>query len=197
MMKFATRAALVAAIMAASAGGARAQVPGTEPIVGITTTTTATDTAKVTALDLGTRTMTLAFPDGTTSTGQAADTVQNLPQVKVGDTVAAAYQEKLSFVLSDPNAPTPTNRDTMGAITAAAGKRPAGILASQVVKTYYVTAVDPAANTVSVVNPNGGRIRTVNVTRAAAQRDLSRVKPGDKLTAVDTQVLFVGIEKRS
>lgn len=197
MMKFATRAALAAAIMTAGATGARSQVPGSEPIVGITTTTTATDTAKVTALDLGTRTMTLTFQDGTTSTGKAADAVQNLPQVKVGDTVLAAYQERLSFVLSDPNAKTPTNRDMVGAIAAAPGKRPAGVLASQQVKTFYVVAVNPGASTISVVNPNGGRVRTVNVTQAAAQKDLSRVKPGDKLTVIDTQVLFVGVEKRS
>jgi hypothetical protein len=196
MMKFATRAALAAAIITAGATGAWAQVPGTEPIVGITTTTTATDTAKVTALDLATRTMTLTFPDGTTSTGKAADAVQNLPQVKVGDTVAAAYQERLSFVLSDPNAQTPTNRDMTGAIAAAPGQRPAGVLASQAVKTYYIVSVNAGANTISIVNPNGGRIRTVNVTQAAAQRDLSRVKPGDKLTVVDTQVLFVGVERR-
>src|SRR5258706_356240 len=105
MMKFATRAALVAAIVTAGATGAWAQVPGTEAIVGISTTTTATDTAKVTALDLPSRTVTLTYP-------------------------------------------------------------------------------------------NGGRIRPVNVTQAAAQKDLSRVKPGDKLTVVDTQILFVGIEKR-
>ena len=196
MMKFATRAALVAAIVTASTTGAWAQVPGTEAIVGISTTTTATDTAKVTALDLPSRTVTLTYPDGTTSTGKASDAVQNLAQVKVGDTVLAAYQEKLSFVLSDPNAKTPRSRDIVGAAASAPGKQPAGVLASQAVKTYYVVTVDPAANTISLVNPNGGRIRTVNVTQAAAQKDLSRVKPGDKLTVVDTQILFVGIEKR-
>lgn len=196
MMKFATRAALVAAIVTAGTAVASAQVPGTQPIVGITTTTTATDTAKVTALDLGTRTMTLAFPDGTTSTGKVTDAVQNLPKVKVGDTVVAAYQQRLSFVLSDPNAQTPSNRDAMGAVAAAPGKRPAGAVASQLVKTYYVVAVNPGANTISVVNPNGGRVRTVDVTQAAAQQGLSRVKPGDKLTVVDTQVLFAGIEKK-
>jgi len=195
-MKFATRAALVAAIMASGATGAWAQVPGTEAIVGISTTTTVTDTAKVAALDLPSRTVTLAFLDGTTSTGKASDAVQNLAQVKVGDTVLAAYQEKLSFVLSDPNAKTPRSRDVVGAAASAPGKQPAGVLASQAVKTYYVVTVDPSANTISLVNPNGGRIRTVNVTQAAAQKDLSRVKPGDKLTVVDTQILFVGIEKR-
>ncbi len=196
MMKFATRAALVAAVITSGAAGARAQVPGSEPIVGITTTTTATDTAKVTALDPGARTMTLTFPDGTTASGKAGDAVQNLPQVKIGDTVVAAYQERLSFVLSDPNAKTPPNREIVGAIAAAPGGKPAGALASQDVRTFYVVAANPGANTISVVNPNGGRVRTVNVTQAAVQKDLSRVKPGDKLTAIDTQVLFVGIEKR-
>src|SRR5882757_8359942 len=118
MMKFATRAALVAAVITSGAAGAWAQVPGSEPIVGITTTTTATVTAKVTALDLGTRTVTLTFPDGTTSSGKAGDALQTLPQSKIGDTVVAAYQERLSFVLSDPTAKTPPNREMVGAIAA-------------------------------------------------------------------------------
>jgi hypothetical protein len=197
MMKFATRAALLAAIMTSGTTGAWAQTPGTAPIVGLTTTTTATDTAKVTALDLTTRTVTVAFPDGTTSTGKAGDAVQNLAQVKVGDTVVAAYQERLSFVLSAPNATTPSNRDTVGAIGAAPGQKPAGILASQALRTYYVVAVNPGVNTISIVKPSGGQIRTVGVTDPAAQKDLSRVKPGDKLTVIDTQVLFVGIERRA
>jgi hypothetical protein len=197
MTKFATRAALLAAIMTSGAAGAWAQTPGTTPIVGLTTTTNTTNTAKVTALDLATRTMTVAFPDGTASTGKAGDAVQNLAQVKVGDTVVAAYQERLSFVLSDPNATTPSNRDTLGAVSAAPGQKPAGVLASQAVRTYYVVAVNPGANTISIVKPGGGQIRTVGVTDAAAQKDLSRVKPGDKLTVIDTQVLFATIERKA
>jgi hypothetical protein len=35
------------------------------------------------------------------------------------------------------------------------------------------------------------------VIHAAARKDLSRVKPGDKLTVIDTQVPFVVIERKA
>jgi hypothetical protein len=56
-----------------------------------------------------------------------------------------------------------------------------------------VTAVNPSANTISLVNPSGGEVRTYNVTTAEGRAQLSRVKPGDSLTAINSSVAVVAI----
>jgi hypothetical protein len=57
--------------------------------------------------------------------------------------------------------------------------------------------VNPAANTISLVNPAGGEVRTYNVTTQAGREQLPRVKVGDSLTAINTQVLVVSITPKA
>ena len=45
----------------------------------------------------------------------------------------------------------------------------------------------------SIVNPAGGEVRTYNVATAEGRAQLPRIKPGDKLTAIDSQVLIVAV----
>ena len=53
--------------------------------------------------------------------------------------------------------------------------------------------MDTANNKISLVNPGGGEVRTFSVTTPEGRSQLPRVKPGDQLTAVNTQVLIVAI----
>ena len=66
-------------------------------------------------------------------------------------------------------------------------------MADQAVATWWVTAVDPNAGKISVVNPGGGEVRTYNVMTGEGRAQLPRVKPGDNLTAIDTQVLIMAV----
>jgi hypothetical protein len=66
-------------------------------------------------------------------------------------------------------------------------------MADQTVATWWVTGVNTSANTISVVNPSGGEVRTYNVATPEGRAQLPRVKTGDQLTAIDTSVLVVSI----
>ncbi len=177
-----------------AAGSAFAQgAPGTKPIVGISTVTTYSVDGRITAIDPATRTVTLTLPSGATVNRKVSAAVQNLGIVKVGDEVFVGYEEKLSFVLSGPDAKPPRDRDVSVIIGAAGPKAEVGAAANQMVANWWVVGVDVAGGTISLVNPAGGQVRTYGVTTPEGRAQLPRVKTGDYLTAVDSLILVVSI----
>ena len=105
--------------------------------------------------------------------------------------VSLACEEGLTFVLSGPNTRTPGDRDTTGTVAAGTGTSVAGASAGQAVANWWVTAVDPRANTITLAKPGGGAVRTYNVTTPAGREQLPRVKPGDGLTEINNRVAVV------
>ena len=185
--------ALVGAILAA--GDAFAQGQAT---VGISTVTTYSSDARITAVDPAARTVSLAFTNGATATRTVSPAVANFGASRVGDMVSVGFEDTLTFVLSGPNVATPRNRDTSVTATASAtGMGAAGVSASESIGNWWVVGVNPAANTISLVNPAGGAVRTYNVTTQAGREQLPRVKVGDSLTAINTQVLVVSITPKA
>jgi len=49
--------------------------------------------------------------DGRTGSCKVGDAVQNLGQVRVGDTIEGTYEDRRSFALSEPDTATPRDRD--------------------------------------------------------------------------------------
>ena len=178
----------------AAAGGALAQ----QATVGIQTVTTYSLDARITAVDPAARTVSLAFTNGATATRNVSQAVADFGARKVGDMVSVGFEDTLTFVLSGPNVATPRNRDTSVTATASAtGMGAAGVSASESIGNWWVVGVNPAANTISLVNPAGGEVRTYNVTTQAGREQLPRVKVGDSLTAINTQVLVVAITPKA
>jgi hypothetical protein len=175
------------------AGAAFAQ---SQPIVGISTVTTYSADARITAVDPAARTVTLAYSNGATGVRKVSPAVANFAQAKVGDTVSVATEDRLTFVLSGPNARTPRDRDVSVTVAAGTGTTVAGALADQAIANWWVTGVDAAAGKISVVNPAGGEIRSYNVTTPEGRAQLPRIKTGDYLTAIDSQVAVVAITPR-
>jgi hypothetical protein len=190
MIKITARVALATILVTAGAAVAAAQVPGHRPIVGTSTMKARTETAAVVAVDPSARTVTLASSNGTSVMRKVSDSVQNLNQVRVGNTVVVTFQDQRSFVLSQPNEKAPPSRD----ITSALPKSRSGAEETEDVFTYYVVSTDPTANTITLVNPSSGPDRTFKVTDPLAQQELSRVKKGDKMTTIDKLDLVVGID---
>ncbi|MDP1748214.1 MAG: hypothetical protein Q8L22_02055 [Reyranella sp.] len=177
-----------------AAGSAFAQgAPGTKPIVGISTTTSYSVDGRITAIDPATRTVTLTLPSGATVSRKTSEAVSNLGVLKVGDDVFVGYEEKLSFVLSAPNARPPRDRDTSVVVGASGPKAETGVAANQIVANWWVVGVDTAGGAISLVNPAGGEVRTFNVTTPEGRAQLPRVKTGDYLTAIDSLILVVSI----
>ena len=83
-----------------------------QPIVGISTVTTYSADARITAVDPANRTVSLAFTSGATAVRQVSPSVANFAQTKVGDMVSLGFEDRLTFVLSGPNTKTPRDRDT-------------------------------------------------------------------------------------
>ena len=84
-------------------------------------------------------------------------------------------------------------RDVDVTVAAGGGNNMAGVTAGQTIANWWVTAVNPSANSLSVVNPNGGEIRTYTLASPTGREELSRVKPGDKLTAINSDIAVVSI----
>ena len=181
--------AAIAGTLATTAGAAFAQG---QPVVGISTVTTYSIDATITAIDPAKRTVTFTGPVGRSLTSSVSPGVK-MDTSKVGDLVSAAFENKLTFVLSGPNAKTPRDRDLSVTAAASSGNRAAGAKAEQTVANWWVTGVNPSAGTISVVNPSGGEVQTYTAATAEGRAQLPRVKTGDNLTAIDTSVLIVAI----
>jgi hypothetical protein len=66
-------------------------------------------------------------------------------------------------------------------------------MARETVTSWTVVRTDVAGNTISLVDPAGGQIRTFDVRTPEGRSQLPRVKPGDKLTAVSTELLLIAV----
>ena len=53
------------------------------------------------------------------------------------------------------------------------------------------------AHTISLVNPKGGEVRTLNVKDPEYQQMMSMIKVGDTITAVISEALIAAVEPRS
>ena len=183
-----------AVLLALPAISVPAQAQATTALGGVGESQTVTARAKVQAVNLKTRDVTLVNPSGEVFVVQAGPGVQNLAQVKAGQTVIVHYYASVAFVLSKPGANTPDNTAMIEAARAEKGQLPGGIVAERTVVTGTVVGVDLAAHRLQLVNPTGGRIITVNVTDPQRQQALASVNVGDQLTTVIPRALAIGIE---
>jgi hypothetical protein len=150
--------------------------------------------AKVTAIDLGTRMVTLVGPKGGSVTLKVGDQVRNLPQVKVGDTVNVLCRASVTYVLSPRGAKAPDNSMTAAGTRAAPGQMPSGALGATVVVTSTVVGVDLAGHKLQLIDPAGGMVRTVDVATPEGLQNMKMVKVGDSITGVASLDVAVSVE---
>jgi hypothetical protein len=197
MIKLAICAALAVALVTSGAASVQAQAPGDKPISGITLESSMPIVATVVGIDPNGETVTLVLPGGTTTTQKVGSSVQNLRRLKIGEVVTVTYKERLTVIASEPNAQTPPPQEAVAAIKAYEPRAEFGALAAQDVRNFYVVSADPAARKISVVDPNGGAVRTLTVDDTVAQAQLPLLQQGYKLTVIGVQAVIVAIEKRA
>jgi hypothetical protein len=163
-------------------------------MAGIAHTESVSARAIVKTVDLQTRTVTLEASGGNTIVLKVGDQVQNLPQVRPGDAVIAHYYTSSAYVLAPPGSKLPDDSLTIAGARAVPGEKPAGAVGSKMVVSGLVVGVDPTLHTVSLVDPSGGRIRTVNVVTPEGQQSMKLIKVGDTITAIITEAVLVGVE---
>jgi hypothetical protein len=129
--------------------------------------------------------VTFTFANGATATRKVSPSLTSFNAVRVGDNVSVGFEDRLTFVLAGPNARVPANRSVGVVAAAAIGHSGGAVIGDDAIATWWVTAVNPAAGTVSLVNPAGGQICTYTVSTPADREQLPRVKPGDNVTVVN------------
>jgi hypothetical protein len=168
-----------------------------QAIVGIQTVTTYNADVRITAVDPNARTVTVTYPDGAQRTVNVGPGVANFSATRVGDNVTINFEDRRTFVLSGRNTPVPKPRDTSLTAAAAIGQSLAGVSASKSITNWWVVSVDPAGNTITLVSPGGGPVRTFNVTNPADRAQLSRVKVGDSVTDINSSLLAMSITPKA
>ena len=170
-------------------------VPGgqTTAVATSTTSTTVVDTftatARVSAIDPATRTLTLALENGKQTTMKCGSQVANFKQIRVNDVVTVSATEELSIYL-DKSGKMGTSGGAVG-VLAPLGAKP-GLAASDTVKeTVKITGIDKGTRKVTFVDSNG----ISQTTKVGEHIDLAKAKVGDKVTISHTQAVAVSVQK--
>jgi Cu/Ag efflux protein CusF len=152
-------------------------------------TETRVETGIVEAIDVAARTVTLKKADGTVVTTVAGPDIERFGEVKVGDKVTARYYDTVILRVKQPGEP-----DVAMATKGTTGSNqptPGGTKAKQATLTVTITAIDPAAPSITFTGPRGWKYTSaVKDTEA-----LGKVKVGDRVDIVWTEALLVSLER--
>lgn len=152
---------------------------------------TVTATAVVTAIDQQTRMVTLKGSDGQTKSFRVSDEVQNLSQVKRGDTVTIAFFESIAWELLKKGTAEPSMDAAADAQRAPAGGMPGGVAGAAVRVTAKISKIDRKTNMVSLTGPEG---KVVEVKVKNPSR-LEGVKVGDLVDITYTEAMAISVER--
>ena len=191
------RRSLIGVALAGSAlAGEYALAQQDQATVGIQTTTRYSLEGRIAAVDTNARTITITSAEGTQRLLNVSPTAANITSTKVGDNVVVGIEDTRTFVLSRPGVqtPAPGAGTAVGAVETRQGVAGASISESA---SWVVVRVDPAVNTITLVNPGGGEVRTYNVTTDAGRQQLPRVKQGDSLTEIKSQLVVAAITPKA
>jgi hypothetical protein len=167
-----------------------------QAIVGIQTQTNYFLDGRIAAVDPTARTVTIAS-DGASRTLNVSPAAANLAGTRVGDNVSLGIEETRTFVLSGRNTKTPQARSSAVGAAVRTGQSVAGAAVTESIANWWVVGVDPAANTITLVSPNSGPVRTYDVTTQAGRQQLLRVKVGDSLTEINSRLAVASITPKA
>jgi hypothetical protein len=146
--------------------------------------------AKVEAIDLAARKVTLRDEDGTLETLLVSEEAKNLAQVKVGDMVSMKYYESLTLELNKVEGAKTQLTESTSEQRAELGQLPGGVKTHEVAVVAKVTAIDAAESVVTLTGPRGNSVELEVPPEA-----LAKVKVGDHVNAVYTQAVAVSVDR--
>jgi Cu/Ag efflux protein CusF len=149
-----------------------------------------TVTAKVEALDLATRHVTLRGPEGRTISFRVDESAVNLPQVKVGDEVKVEYVESIVVDVKKPDGSKPDASVTTAVSAAEPGQKPGATADRRVTISATVVAIDRATNQVTLKGPEGN----LTVLPVRDPKKLEGVNVGDLLVVTYTEAIAIKVE---
>jgi len=179
---------LIAAVGALTVSAA-AQQPAAPMMDGKTVADAVTITAKVEAVDLPNRLVTVRGPMGRSVVIKADDRVKNLAQVKVGDELVMKYVEAVSIELKKGSTGRMETSTSTGPVTAPMGAKPGMAAVNTTTMVANVDKVDAANSEVLLHGPQG-RYVEVKVKDPAVMKD---IKVGDSVQATYTEAVLVEV----
>ena len=156
------------------------------PVAGSSATEHGSGT--VTAIDKGTRTVTLKTDAGETRSFQVSDEVQGFDKLKKGDKVDVDYTESIAIAML-PKGTQLSASDQAAATKTGEG---AGAAGRQVTVSAKVLSVDTANNTVTLKGPKGN-VETVEVQDPNNQAKLPSLKAGQVMQFTYTEAMAVSV----
>jgi len=185
--------ATLAACATSEYSGSPVAAPAAPPPLTREETLLVTVTAKVEAIDLASREVTLRGPLGNVVTFVVDERVKRLAEVKVGDEVTADYYVSLAGELREPTAEERAAPLTVLDASARApeGTAPAGggLRAFKVVAT--IEGLDRPTRSVTLKGPLGNYL----TVRARDVNNFQRLRLGDTIVVTYTEALAVSLNK--
>jgi hypothetical protein len=148
-------------------------------------------TAKVKAVDVANRTVTLQNEAGATQTFKVGPEVKRLDEFAVGDTIVIEYEQGLALEFQPAGSETVTPTVTTGGAVAGKDQAPGAVAAAGVQATVTVTAIDQGKRLVSFQGPGGN----VYQVKAGPKIQLEKLKVGDRLLATYVEAVAIKLEK--
>jgi hypothetical protein len=165
------------------------QKPGSAEI-----TRTATEKAKVVAIDKATRLITLKNKEGETQAIPAGPEVKNFDQIAVGDSVVVHFLRSVAVELVKPGQAPPPAAAALVAGSAEKGDKPGALVGAAITATVRIESIDTKKNIVVFTAPSGG-LRVVNVERPEGKKFIQELKVGDQVQITWTEAVAFSVEK--
>jgi hypothetical protein len=148
--------------------------------------------ARLDAVDVNTRLMTVTGPQGKTLTLRVGPEVKDLDQVKPGDRLIVRYFEPLALFVRKSGEPRAATEETAVQVVPNKAKKPAAIAVDTVEFKGTVEAIDYAKRRVTLKGPEG-KTRTIKVDPSVKR--LSDVKKGDQIVVRYTEAIAFSVRK--
>lgn len=174
---------------AAQSTGAPAAAAKAGPRVVVAETTSIK--ARVDAVDVNKRLVTVTGPRGKTLTLKVGPEVKDLDQVKPGDQLIVRYFESLALFVRKGGEPRAATEGTAVQV-APKGKKPAAVAVDTVEFRGTVEAIDYAKRRITLKGPEG-KTRTIKVDPSVKR--LNEMKKGDQVVVRYTEAIAFSVRQ--
>lgn len=167
-----------------------------QPAPGAAVAEAITATATVQQVNVSKRQLLLKDQQGHEFTVTVPERVTRFENIQPGDRVSVDYYEAVALSLKTgkpQNAPGAKETTT---VERAPGTLPSGTAMHTITASVQIVSIDRNDNTVTVERPDG-TIDTVKVTRPAAQAELAKLRPGERIQATYTEAIAIHVTPRA
>ncbi|MGH7244163.1 MAG: hypothetical protein ACREJD_12175 [Phycisphaerales bacterium] len=159
--------------------------------VGALEAETASASATVTAIDYGSRAVTLSWPDGRVATYKVGPEVRNFSQIQKGDIVRASVSEAAVVWVGPSGGAAPSVGVDRVVVRSKPGERPGMMVADTALIRATVVRVDSVNRQVTVQGPAGN----MRVLKVAPSVNLGDITVGNLMNLSVTESVALWVEK--